>query len=81
MLIFVGVALWIPELWIAWVVITALFLPVTAPHTMAKAQMHVHLNASAWVLAIGWTALCWALAGRGVRLLLKSPREPDAARS
>jgi hypothetical protein len=70
MLVFVGVGLWIPELYVIWVLLRTLFMPIRAPSGQL-AQIQVHLNGSAWAAMIGWTLLCWGLIGWGVRMLAK----------
>jgi hypothetical protein len=70
-LIFLGAALWVPELWIVWVVVQTLMTPIRGPHGQL-AQVHVNLNASAWVVGGLWTLTCWALVGFGAGILLKN---------
>ena len=70
-LVFVGAALWVPELFIAWTLIETLITPLRAANGQV-AQIHIHLNASAWVLAVLWTLTCWVLVGWGVRMIRKS---------
>ena len=70
-LVFVGVALWIPELYIVWTLLYALFTPLRAPDGRL-AQVHLNLNGSAWAALIGWTVLCWALIGSGIRVRRRS---------
>jgi hypothetical protein len=70
-LIFIGAALWVPELWIVWSLIDAMLTPIRGPGGQLV-QVHVHLNLSAWVFGALWTLACWALVGFGVRILLKN---------
>ncbi|HUO22952.1 MAG TPA: hypothetical protein VMU59_10600 [Caulobacteraceae bacterium] len=70
-LIFVGVGLWIPELYLVWALLRTLFTPLRAANGQV-AQLHLQLNGSAWAAIIGWTALCWLLIGWGVRTLRKA---------
>jgi hypothetical protein len=69
-LVFAGVALWIPELYLVWTLLYALFTPVRAADGRL-AQVHINLNGSAWAALIGWTALCWALIGWGLRMNMR----------
>ena len=69
-LVFIGVVLWIPELWLVWNLVTALFTPIRVSGQLA--QVHVNLNGSAWAAFIGWTVLCWALIGWGIRTIRRS---------
>jgi hypothetical protein len=71
-LVFIGAALWVPELFIAWTLIHTVLTPIRAPNGQV-AQIHVHLNASAWVVGVLWTLVCWGLVGWGVRILRKNP--------
>ena len=68
-LVFFGAALWVPELFIAWTLIETLLTPLRAANGQL-AQIHVHLNPSAWVAAVLWTLVCWGLVGWGARILL-----------
>lgn len=70
-LVFIGVALWVPELYIGWVLLRTLFTPVRASNGQL-AQIHIHLNPSAWGAMIGWTLICWGLIAWGVRVIRKS---------
>ena len=70
-LVFIGAALWVPELFIAWTLIDTLLTPIRAANGQA-AQIHIHLNPSAWVSAVLWTLVCWALVGWGVLMIRKS---------
>jgi hypothetical protein len=70
-LVFIGSALWVPELFIAWTLIETLLTPIRGPNGQA-AQIHIHLNPSAWVVGVLWTVVCWALVGWGVRILLRN---------
>jgi hypothetical protein len=70
-LVFIGAALWVPELYIIWVLLETLFTPLHGPGGQA-AQIHIHLNPSAWAAMIGWTALCWGLIAWGVRVIRHS---------
>ena len=73
-LVFVGVALFIPELWRVWTVLAVLFTPIHVGGQLV--QMHLNLNGSAWALLVGWTLVCLALVGWGIRTIAKS-REPS----
>jgi len=73
-LVFVGVAFAVLETYYLWVLIGSLFLSLRGPGGQ-MAQIHIHLNASAWAMVIGWAALCAVLIGWGVRLIRKS-RQP-----
>jgi hypothetical protein len=70
-LVFLGAALWTPELFIAWTLIDTLLTPIHAANGRVV-QIHIHLNPSAWVAAVLWTLVCWGLVGWGVRILLKN---------
>jgi hypothetical protein len=70
-LVFVGAALWVPELFIAWTLIDTLLTPLRAANGQV-AQIHIRLNPSAWVAAVLWTVVCWGLVGWGVRMIRKS---------
>jgi hypothetical protein len=70
-LVFIGAALWVPELFIAWTLIDTLLTPLRAANGQI-AQIHIHLNSSAWALGVLWTLICWALVGWGVRILLRN---------
>ncbi len=71
-LVFVGVALWIPELWRVWTVLEVLFTPIHVNGQLV--QMHLNLNGSAWALLVGWALLCWALIGWGIRTIRRAGR-------
>jgi hypothetical protein len=72
-LVLVGVVLAVPEFYYLWVLGGALFLSLHGPGGQA-AQIHVHLNGSAWAMFIAWTVLWAVLVGWGVRLIRKSRR-------
>jgi len=73
-LVFVGVVLWIPELYYVWFLLRTLFTPIRVPDGRL-ANVHIQMNGSAWALAIGWTVLCLALIGWGIRVIRKSGDE------
>ena len=68
-LIFVGVMLWIPELYYAYVLLSTLLTPIRVGGQ--RVHLTVHINPSAWVLAIGWTLVSWGLIAWGVWVLRK----------
>jgi|GEM_PF-2928854 hypothetical protein len=70
-LVFAGVVLWIPELYFVWALLRALFTPIRASNGQL-AQIHLHLNGSAWAASIGWTGLCWVLIGWGMWVVKRS---------
>lgn len=70
-LVFIGAALWVPELWIGWVLLDTLLTPIHGPNGQA-AHIQIHLNPTAWIVGIGWTLLSWGLVAWGVRILLKN---------
>jgi len=70
-LVFIGAALWVPELFIAWTLVNALLTPIRGPNGQ-RAHIYVHLNASAWVAAVLWTLVCWGLVGWGALILLRN---------
>ena len=74
-LIFIGVVLWIPELWIAWVLLDTLMTPIRGPNG-EPVHIQIHLNPTAWLAGIGWTLLSWGLVAWGVRILRKNPTQP-----
>jgi hypothetical protein len=76
LLVFLGVCLWIPELYYAWFLISTLLTPIRASNGQLV-QMHMHLNGSAWALAIGWTLVSWLLIGLGIRGIIKGRREDE----
>ena len=72
-LVFIGVCLWIPELWYVWNLFRALFTPIRVNGQLA--EVHINLNGTAWAAFIGWTAVCWALIGWGVHTFRKAGRD------
>ena len=71
-LVVLGVCLWIPELWYAWIIGSSLLMHIKGPHG-ERVIVQVHLNWTAWLAVVGWTLYCWGLVGLGLWLIKKSP--------